>query len=117
MRIGILIVVFSLLGLYSCEDASEPSNHPPEIISMTATPATILAGNYTIVSVVATDADRDALSYTYYAEKGSLSDQVESSIKWWISRDSSGTYLVNCIISDGVDTASDSVSILVNPRL
>ncbi|MBA7701843.1 hypothetical protein ES703_110590 [subsurface metagenome] len=106
-----LLILATLLSIASCENSSEPKNHAPEIISITASPASPPPNYNTTISVVATDKDGDILSYTFSAEYGHLSQQEESSIIWRATEP--GNYSVHCIVSDGVDTANSSIAIQV----
>jgi hypothetical protein len=112
-RVSLIVALLSCL-ICSCENED---NNPPEIIGMTASPDTIFILGVTTITVLATDVDGDRLSYDFYADTGVLANQEGNVTMWGAPWAEWGTYSVSCIVSDGKDTVTDSVSILVKPGI
>lgn len=87
--------------------ASGPSapaaNHAPTVASVTAVSTTVAAGGLARLSVSAADADGDALSYVWSSTAGALGG-AGTSVNW-LAPSTPGVYAVNCVVSDGEDTA------------
>lgn len=123
--IGIL-TIGTYLAVVSCSNLTDSKNHPPKIVSITATPSIIEVlyhsqGNFwlsafTQVAIVATDEDGDPLSYTWSSEYGSILDPREATTSWHTDGAGPGNYPVTCIVSDGKDTAKGSISIIVKQK-
>ena len=112
----LLLVVFTLTGCNynSTESINEPINHSPEIVSLTATPSTIVAPDISGLDVKATDADSDELTYAWSAEHGEIVPSLNPTTATWFSGNvARGDYAVTCSVSDGKDTTTRSVTITV----
>jgi hypothetical protein len=70
-HIAALILLASVIWLGCSEDkkGTDPNNNPPVIQSITADPDTFIAGQFTTVTVVASDPDGDILQYQWEARK------------------------------------------------
>ena len=70
----LLLVVFTLTGCNynSTESINEPINHSPEIVSLTATPSTIVAPDISGLYVKATASDSDTLTYAWSPAHGEI---------------------------------------------
>jgi len=106
----ILIMIFLIsmqCGIF------ESKNHPPKIVSINATPLELSYGEYSRLSIVATDEDNDKLTYTWSSEHGYLDGVSGTSVVWHPPGPPSvpGKYTIQCIVSDGKDTVKGSVSI------
>ena len=115
-----MILLLLLFIFVNCSKDSvgptQPQNHAPVIVSMVASPASIInsGSNYSTISVVATDKDGDDLTYTFTAEFGFLSDQNIASIRWMRSGITGpGDYTIKCTVNDGKAVAIDSVIVTV----
>jgi len=111
----LLISVIALaLGCSKGSDNTSPTeaqNHAPVIQSLDASPNELPHSKWTTVTCVATDPDRDSLTYTWGAHEGELSGSgtdVE-----WRAPEEQGSYWVRVTVNDGVAISSDSVRIAV----
>jgi len=87
-------------------------NMEPAITSVTAETATLLPGDRTLVTCVASDPDGDALSYKWEIDAGEITG-VGDTITW-IAPDLEGEYTITALIADGKgggDMKSISVSV------
>jgi len=88
------------------------TNRNPQISSLTATPAIVVAGGSSIVICTASDADGDTLTYSWIYAGGSISET--GSTITWTAPATFGIYTITAIVSDGKGgTATQSVSIAV----
>ncbi len=95
------------------------TNRNPVISSLTATPASVVAGGSSTVKCTASDLDGDTLSYSWIYAGGTISGT--GSTVTWTAPSTFGIYIVTVIVSDGKGgTATQSVSITVannNPQI
>ena len=93
----------------------EPDNHPPVIHYMTADEEITLSGSAQI-QCVATDKDKDTLSYQWSADGGMIEGTGDNVT--WIPPDSIGDYTIEVTVTDGQGgEAVDSVTIAVALKL
>ncbi len=74
-------------------------NMEPSITSVTADAATLLPGDRTLITCVATDPDGDTINYKWEIEAGEITgvgDKVT-----WIAPDIEGEYTITALIDDG----------------
>ncbi|MCX5784055.1 MAG: hypothetical protein NTX59_00010 [Elusimicrobia bacterium] len=74
-------------------------NSATVIISLTANPASISTGTFTTLTCLASNANGDALTYSWSAATGTISGAGPQVT--WTAPLSSGTYAVSCTVSDG----------------
>ncbi len=100
------------------ETVSIPSNTPPSISAgPTATPSTITDAQTSSLSVTASDADGDTLSYSWSATGGSVSGTGATAVYTPPRVTAVTVYQVNVTVSDGKGgTAAGSVDVTVSPR-
>jgi uncharacterized protein (TIGR02145 family) len=115
-RVRYIFGLFSLLSfliLVGCDkdSSTSPSNNPPVITSITASPATVSTGETINLSCVATDEDGDELAYTWSSLDGSFPNEVTGSTVEWQAPESTGSYQINISVDDGEDVAYDSVTV------
>lgn len=93
----------------------EPPNTPPYITSLTADPPEIDENSTSILTVVASDDDGHSLTYQWNADKGSITGS--GSIVTYNPPDVSQqiTDTVSVTVSDGYDSDTEYVEIIVNP--
>ena len=115
MKGDILLLILIVCTLTACSSSStEPINHPPEIVRLTATPPTIVGPDIAALKVVATDEDGDELTYNWSAEHGEIATSSNPTRATWLSRNvGPGDYTVTCSVSDGKDTTTGSVTVTV----
>jgi hypothetical protein len=88
------------------------NNYPPRIKSLSAESAEIIKGNSVNIYCTASDADNDALTYSWQAENGAISGSGNKII--YTAPGTEGEYDIVCIVSDGKGgTAGDTISIKV----
>jgi len=87
------------------------TNHAPEITGITAAPSdSVQVGGSIEMSVTATDADNDVLTFAWRANGGMLSAAAGDSAEWTATTAGSFTITVTCRDgNDGVDTATKVV--------
>lgn len=91
------------------------SNNNPVISSIDANPTTISTGAVTTVTCTASDADNDALTYTWSAGSGTISGT--GSFITWTAPASSSTYTINLTVSDGHGGSVQSSKTIVVTKL
>jgi hypothetical protein len=88
-------------------------NFPPEIMSLTATPSSVLVNGTVALEVVATDPDGDPLTYNWTATGGTI-DSPTSSTPIWTAPAIDGTYGITVEVLDGTTSVSLSIEIVVS---
>ncbi len=120
---ALLTLIMLLFGLvyWGCEDCptcpDESQNHAPVINEILTSPSTFNDGDY-ILTAVATDKDGDTITYHWSCSGGEIRTGlsaygITTNPAIWVSPDTAGTYTITCIVSDGKDTDSKSISITV----
>lgn len=114
MSLALLII---LIGSWGCSnhsstpDIAASTNTAPVISSVTASPNTVIRGGTSQITVIASDAEEDELSYTYIANGGTMSSGGCSAT--WSAPAKPGKYIVTVKISDGRQTTEAWVSLTV----
>jgi hypothetical protein len=120
IKILLSLILGVMLIFCACGDDGNPassSNHPPEILTVTASPTVIYHyyvydcdDVYTTLSCIAIDSDADTLTYTWYCTYGQFPyGSVGISKIWSPCGLSNGNYNINVIVSDGQSVDSGSV--------
>ena len=114
-KLIVLLLAMVLTGLvfWSCSDDSttEPKNSAPVISSLTANPSTVQAGGNATINCVATDADGDALTYTWDTTGGPIIGSGNSVT--WTAPQTAGIYKITVTVSDGKAVATRDLDITV----
>jgi hypothetical protein len=113
--IGFISALF--FPLYGCginpvDNSSGIVNNPPVIISMTATPESVDAGESVELVCEASDDNGDAINFSWYCESGMFSATTGSSVSW-TAPSAAGSYFIVVMISDSKATISGFVSVEV----
>ncbi len=87
-------------------------NEAPVISSITASSSSIYPSETTTLTVVATDAEGDELTYTWSSAIGTFNTTAGTSIEWTAPSEG-GEYNIECVVSDGYSTATDTITIMV----
>jgi hypothetical protein len=106
---GVALAIFSLLTAPGCGDkntTAPPVNHAPVVASVTVNPGQVAAGGTATVTVLATDPDGDALTYSYQVSQGGISGAGATAI--WTAPSTAGAHSVNVTVSDGDKSATGS---------
>ncbi|MDX9695502.1 MAG: Ig-like domain-containing protein [Bacteroidales bacterium] len=86
-------------------------NFPPTIISLSAVSDSIVVNSSTTINCNATDQENDSLSYSWNATGGTFS--ANENTAEWFAPSNPGNYNVNCIVSDGKNNDSETITIKV----
>ena len=120
MKPFIIIILAGLALLLGCSEDSDtssptqPLNHAPIIHSVSASPNELPHYGSTTLTCIATDEDRDSLTYIWGAREGSLSGSG-AEVEWHAPEDQ-GSYWIRVTVSDRAAIASDSVRVSVMPN-
>lgn len=98
--LGAAVVVLALV-LTGCgdDDSTNPVNHAPVISAITVSPSSVVAGASATVTVIASDADGNTLTYSYIPNGGAISG-FGASVSW-TAPSTAGTYSVAVTVTDG----------------
>ena len=102
------------------EIRSLADNNDPVISSITATPSAVDGGDNISVSVVATDADDDELSYEWSASLGTFADASLASTTWTSSDSTSSdqTVTLSCVVSENyTGEVTGTVDVTINAQI
>ena len=105
-----VILLASMLLFPACSGDTDGSNQAP-VISNLDGPDKVSSGGQTTITCEASDPDGDSLGYDWSATGGALSGSGPSVS--WQAPDSNGTFQISVTVSDGRDSASQSLSITV----
>ncbi|HTY13216.1 MAG TPA: hypothetical protein VMD02_03395 [Candidatus Omnitrophota bacterium] len=83
---------------------------PPTITTLTASPATVTIGGTSVITCVASS--KSTLSYSWRTTGGTLSSSSGNSVSW-TAPDTIGSYSITVTVSDGTNSVSGTVSIVV----
>ena len=114
-HLSALLIPFLLFAFFlGCEDddnGTSSSNTPPEITGMTANPPSgqVDLEQTSTLTVAATDADGDQLSYYWDASSGNF-DVITGDTVVWIAPDEASQAEIIVWASDGVDETSEVYS-------
>jgi hypothetical protein len=92
-------VLFLTIAVVFTACKKDEANKIPVISGISVNPTSVAAGGTANVTVTATDADNDALTYAYTPNGGAISG-VGSSVTWTVPS-TAGAYSVNVLVSDG----------------
>jgi len=109
----ILILAFTVLIVLSYCDKSptEPKNTAPIISAVTITPQTVNTNGTAAVSVTASDADSDQLTYSYIPNGGSINGT--GPVVNWTAPGTAGAFSISVTVSDGVAQVTGSGNLTV----
>ena len=120
LQLTMLSIAIAAMVIYGCSK-DDNNNSAPSIQNITTTPNTsnsnrLPAGEQVNVTVTATDADKDNLSYSWAADGGNFVGETNSASVSWESPISTTTkeYEITATVSDGAETRSDGKTIYVD---
>ncbi len=105
------LVVVAMVTTGACGKAA---NEAPVITSLTANPVSVVPGETSNITCVASDPDDDTLTYSWTATGGTISG-VGSTVTW-IAPSVAGTFTISVTVDDGeggTDTGTVSVPVVV----
>jgi len=100
-------------GNNSTEEVNVSENSPPEIVEGQEENVSALSGENISLSVVASDADEDELSYSWYID-GEL--VYEEGNEYEFSGLSVGEHLISVLVNDGTSTTEKSWNVFVEEK-
>lgn len=106
--LSVLGIVCLSLFLSCTKQPTKPKNNIPEIVSITANPDEIGPNEQTTLTVLATDADGDNLTYTWDASTGTLANTTGRSVTW-SAPGVTGQSTITVVVSDGRESVSSSL--------
>ena len=74
-------------------------NRDPEILSLDASPDTVLPNDKSMITCAARDPDGDVLNYSWEASDGSITGVGDTII--WVAPDREGEFIITVIVDDG----------------
>jgi hypothetical protein len=101
---ALLVLPFVLFTGCSKDKSTSSNNRAPVINSITVSPQTVNPGGSATVTVSATDADGDQLTYAYTVTGGTIVGSGATAT--WTLSTTPGAYTVNVSVSDGDLSAS-----------
>ena len=125
------VLILALIVVWGCNkddeedngNPTQPQNNSPVIQNVTASPAAIAADPYhycygpddgCTFTCIATDADRDSLTYYWSSIKGTFVDGINMGISVsWCPPAMPDTCMIQVVVSDGIATDEDSVAVVV----
>jgi len=112
-----LVAAIILAGMEAigCGDDAGPSNHAPNVLSLTVVPENPAPGDVVPVRYNVEDVDGDPVSLRWETTGGSIS--MRGGVAYWIVPDTEGTYRITLFASDGSASDAKSLDVLVwEPR-
>jgi hypothetical protein len=104
-----MLAAASLIGC-SNKAPTDGSNFPPRIVSMNVSPGSVILSGEARVTALVSDPDEDVLTVRWSATGGSFLDSTRSSTTW-NAPNAPGLFTLFLTVSDGRQTASDSVQV------
>jgi len=110
---GLALLIALAAGCSDDDDgATTPSNHAPEITSLTVVPDSVIVSQTAAVTCVASDEDGDSLQFAWLASAGSFAGDSASVI--WTAPAVTGGVALRVTVSDGRGReAQDSAQVVV----
>lgn len=118
--IGLAVCILAV-GASACHDdkgsnAVIPAGQKPVITSVASDASELLAGQYTSVYCDAYDPDGDSLRYAWSADHGVFPEGNQKRAVRWTAPSNPCTAIIACTVSDGRQSASMELGILVKPK-
>ncbi|NMC43270.1 MAG: hypothetical protein GYA46_05065 [candidate division Zixibacteria bacterium] len=118
--IGLSVCILAV-GASACHDdkggnAVVPAGQKPVITGMASDASELLAGQYTSVYCEAYDPDGDSLRYAWSADQGVFPAGTQKKAVRWTAPSGPCTAIITCTVSDGRQSASMELGILVKPK-
>jgi len=99
--LGLFFLSMMILSATSCKkDEEDPPNTAPTIASVVVAPTSVNANGIATVTTTASDANGDALTYSYTVSGGSIVGNGASAS--WTAASQEGAYSVTVTVSDGL---------------
>ena len=105
-----IIILISVSGI---QIGCKKDNTTPLISGITAQPSNLSYGDTTILTVSATDSDKDDLTYQWNCSTGRFVGTTSSSTVRWVAPYKSGTFGVDVTVSDDQHNVTSNAELLV----
>jgi PEGA domain-containing protein len=92
------------------DQPTQSGNLPPRIVSVNASPGSVILGGESRVTTLVSDPNNDPLVIRWHATGGVFTDSTRTST-FWRAPGSPGLYVLTLSASDGQETVADSVSV------
>jgi PEGA domain len=111
---SLLPVCALLAGTAGCSNDSPTSGGdiPPHIISMNASPSSVMLEGQSRVTALVSDPDNDPITITWGATAGVFADNTRAST-YWRAPGTPGFYTITLVVSDGSASVRDSIGVAV----
>jgi len=123
IRRSLCILLALLLLLFGCESfGSNDQNEPPEIERIETDTEDISTRQRVWVNVLATDPEGDELEYSWSSNGGEILTGGASDVPdyspttnpaRWRAPEVPGEYKITCVVSDGIETDEESITVEV----
>ncbi len=118
--ISSLWIVLVMSGCDNDPNSSDAVNHAPEIQELFQDSPVVTTNQYVYINAVVVDKDNDEIQYAWSCSAGRIlidSDHgrygLASNPCRWRAPDTPGDFVVTCVVSDGMETSSKSLTITV----
>jgi hypothetical protein len=103
-----------LAGIAGCSNDAPTGggNLPPRIVSLNASPSSVVLSGESRVTALASDPDNDPLRISWHATGGVFGDTTKTSTTWRAPA-TPGLYVIYLTVSDGSESVTDSVDVAV----
>lgn len=108
------LAVFIIFRCQKDSTTPDPTNNPPEITSLTASPSNLDWGQTSQIVVAAQDPEGDNLSYQWNFTGGTFTTNATKDTATWQAPDSSGNFTCTVTVSDGKESANKSATLIVS---
>ncbi len=111
------VLPFLMIGGWGCSnnssttDIAASTNTAPVVTSVTASPNVVIRGGTSQITVNASDAEQDDLTYTFTPNGGSIDGSGQAAT--WVAPTEPGKYIITVAISDGRQTTEAWVTLTV----
>ena len=109
---GFSVAFLAAIAGCSNDNPTGGGNLPPRIVSLNASPSSVVLGGESRVTALASDPDNDPLHITWRATGGVFGDTTRTSTTWR-APGTPGLYLIYLTVSDGSESVTDSVDVAV----
>ncbi|HSG28175.1 MAG TPA: PKD domain-containing protein, partial [Candidatus Krumholzibacterium sp.] len=115
--LSVLATLATIMGLAGCDKSIEFSNSAPGNIRITKDKCYMSAGTVVALSATASDPDEDEISFSWTVSGGALSPSSGegAAVSW--TAPGEGAYTVTVNVTDGIDSSSRSIEILVGEQV
>ena len=107
-RWGMMVLALAVVGLSACSDDDEGNKAP--VVTITASETTTTMGNSVELIAVATDANGDALLFTWSADSGTFDATDEDTVSW-TAPETEEIFTITLRVSDDINVTLATIDI------